>query len=701
MSRVIFAIVVFFCFSSLLWAQAKNTSKLSNLPVHLTADRVSYNKNTQIYEAWGHVVLTQGQRHAVADYMKVDLKNRRAYLEGNVLLKAGKDWIKADRARLDLNTYQGVVFNAHAFFAENHFYVSGKRIKKTGKNTYEIEDANITTCDGASPAWHFSAKRIRVQLEGWASGRHIVFWAKSVPLLYTPYFILPIRTKRQTGFLFPAIGFSERDGTDVTLPFFWAIKPNIDATFYQRYMSKRGYMQGVEFRYALNPDDKGIFYFDYLDDTYNDPHFPEISQLGKRWWLRAKMNHLLPENVYTQMDLDLVSDQYYLKEFTEGFDNYRHCNREFLNYFHRGIGSDEDSLIRYSSISFTKNWTNYSLIGEFDYTQNLDKSQDEYTLQRLPQISFLRNDTPLFNSGLFLKWDSSYTYFWRPKGIKGQRLHFAPTVSFPYRNKYIELRPSFQPIETAYFTNEGNYFRFTYEPNLEAKTDLWKQFKWPVTFVHHLQPRIQYSYRPDVDQSQIPYFDGLDRLNKKNLITYSLTNYFLIQRDERLQEFIRLELRQSYDLNEARRHLPSGGKKRPFSNVTIDIQVNPLWGFYLDTEAELSPYGEGIRKAQANAIIRTKRGDYLNLNYEYLPNISRDLALETFLRLPYHWSVRWYSKRSFLYHQNIETRLGLRYQAQCWGVEFAYSDLYNDRKFMIIFNLTGIGDIKGLTFGRK
>ena len=50
------------------------------------------------------------------------------------------------------------------------------------------------------------------------------------------------------------------------LPFFWAISENADATFYQRYLEKRGYKQGVEFRYFLSPEIFGTLYADYIND---------------------------------------------------------------------------------------------------------------------------------------------------------------------------------------------------------------------------------------------------------------------------------------------------------------------------------------------------------------------------------------------------------------------------------------------------
>lgn len=671
---------------------ATTYNDISQLPVKIKAQSITYDRTRNLYEAHGHVVLDQGIRHIEADMIRVNLTTKNAFFKGHVLFKIGTDRIKAEEGEVNLDTFQGILYHAQVFIAKNHLYIRGKEIKKTGPQTYVIEEAQITSCDGASPAWRFTAHRVKVTIEGKATASHVAFWAKSVPLLYVPYLILPARTKRQSGFLFPLLNYSKRDGIDVTLPFFWAIRPNMDATFYQRYMTHRGWMEGIEYRYLLNETDKGLFYFDYMNDNLTHK---------KRWWWRSKQDEVLPGNIYAQLDVDLVSDQDYLREFTEGFDNYRQCNREFLRYFKRGLSTDETSLLRESTFSLTKNWTGYSLFGEMRYTQNLDKTQDEFTLQRLPQISFIRNDSPIFKSPFFLKWNTTYTNFWRPKRTRGQRFHFAPTVSLPYGNKYMELLPQFTPMETLYFTNDGDHDRFLYEASLEAKTNLWRSFSWPGHFIHHLEPRIVYVYRPDVNQGDLPYFDGLDRLYKKNQITYSLNNYFLTERNNRFQQIMRISVSQSYDINEARRSLLPGQRRRPFSDVVLETQLGPFCGIYLDAEGALSPYGEGITRGDADLNVTTRRGDRFKLTYQYRPGQTRDLSTELFVKLFPKWSIEARNVHSFQYHQNIETRVSLQYKSQCWGIRFAYSDLYGDRKFMVIFALTGIGEIKGFSFGGR
>ena len=137
------------------------------------------------------------------------------------------------------------------FIAQNHFYIQGEKIEKKSEATYRLENATVTTCDGDDPDWRLAgreARRDRRRL------RHPEAWPVSGPgssrLLYLPYLIFPAKTTRQTGLLFPRFAYSrDKNGLDVEIPFYWAVSDSADATFFQRYLEKRGFKEGVEFRY--------------------------------------------------------------------------------------------------------------------------------------------------------------------------------------------------------------------------------------------------------------------------------------------------------------------------------------------------------------------------------------------------------------------------------------------------------------------
>ena len=222
----------------------------------LRADHFSYDERQNIYRARGNVTLHAPGRVITADEMRLDALTREAILEGDVRIEQGDDWLEGEKAFLDLEEQTGIIESGRGFLAEGNFHFSGAIIEKLGPQTYHVERAKFTTCDGKRPSWHFRTRDLRVTLEGYGFARHTRFHLRSVPVLYTPYLVFPAKTKRQTGLLPPRLGKGDRLGWDVDLPFFWAISRSTDATIYSHYMSKRGLMLGPEFRYAASKESK-------------------------------------------------------------------------------------------------------------------------------------------------------------------------------------------------------------------------------------------------------------------------------------------------------------------------------------------------------------------------------------------------------------------------------------------------------------
>ncbi|EFK97211.1 organic solvent tolerance protein, partial [sediment metagenome] len=63
---------------------------------------------------------------------------------------------------------------------------------------------------------------------------------KGVPILYAPWMTFPLTRERKSGFLAPSFGSTGRSGSEFTLPYYWNIAPNRDATISPRLMQKRG-----------------------------------------------------------------------------------------------------------------------------------------------------------------------------------------------------------------------------------------------------------------------------------------------------------------------------------------------------------------------------------------------------------------------------------------------------------------------------
>ena len=61
-----------------------------------------------------------------------------------------------------------------------------------------------------------------------------------MPLFYTPFISFPVGNERKSGFLFPTIGSSSRSGYSLSVPWYWDVAPNYDATFTPTYFTRRG-----------------------------------------------------------------------------------------------------------------------------------------------------------------------------------------------------------------------------------------------------------------------------------------------------------------------------------------------------------------------------------------------------------------------------------------------------------------------------
>ena len=241
-----------------------------SIPWHITADEVSHDAKNDQYTASGNVIIKKKDRKLTADFVRFDHKTMQALATGDVVMTVGENVLSGTKIELDLNSEIGTLYDGTIFLKENHFYIKGDKIHKTGKDTYIAERVTISSCDGEHPDWKITGRNLDVTIEGYGSVKHAALWAKKVPVFYTPYLFFPVKFKRQSGFLQPQAGFSSRKGFEYNQPYFWAISDSSDATFYLHHMEKRGEQIGAEYRYVLDDQSKGTAMLDFLSDRKID-----------------------------------------------------------------------------------------------------------------------------------------------------------------------------------------------------------------------------------------------------------------------------------------------------------------------------------------------------------------------------------------------------------------------------------------------
>ena len=346
-----------------------------------SADRVVGDHTSEYVEAFGNCSLSLGDDQLRADFARYYQTTGWVFLKGNIRAQWGGDFLQADEGEFDLTNMTGWLKNGKLFMAKPHIYVEAERVGKAVGDSYTFKNAKVTSCSGEQPPWSVTSEEGDVTLDGRIHLYRSAFRIKDVPVFYWPYRALPGKGARQSGFLMPYISSSEKLGMQVNLPYYWVISDEVDATFYQNYMSKRGYMQGVELRHTEDASSKGLWQLDGMTDNRRASHESDewddydddgLTRKNRdRWWLRSKYDGWLGSPKWKiKLDLDLVSDQNYLRDFQDGPTGFDRTRETFLDTFGRDI-ENKDSLDRLSTAYVSRSWDRFGVVGMAQYDQNL------------------------------------------------------------------------------------------------------------------------------------------------------------------------------------------------------------------------------------------------------------------------------------------------------------------------------------------
>ncbi|MDW7773049.1 MAG: LPS assembly protein LptD [Desulfobulbaceae bacterium] len=653
-----------------------------------------------------------------ADWIVYDINLGSIKARGNILIKMGNDQLLAEKGQVDLNRETGTFTNATIIRQDKNMHLEGKVIEKTGDLTYYIDDGWIITCklqDGQTPPWSFAARDTNITDGGYAILKHATFRIKDVPVLYTPWMMLPVKRTRQTGFLFPEISSSDRDGFGLNLPFFLNLSPSSDLTIYPEYRAKRGLMTGLEFRYILEQQSKGALMVNYLNDDLSDPSEVEYYREGNfthtnqdRYWIRGKVDQDINEWI-TRLDVDIVSDRDYLTEFNSGMTGFRGSNENFLEVFGRGFESKSIEE-RKNSFRVLRSWTNMSLQGDLIGINDVRLHKTDPTpLWQMPNINFT-GLVPIGETFINFDWDANYVNYWREDGVGAHRVDIFPRFSSPIPlGQYLEATAEVGLRNTGYLIEQygdaewegsDSENRFLVDFQTEVGTTLIRDFDVNLADVyglsHTFRPFVNYHFIPDVDQDDLPQFDHVDLIEERNLITYGFDNWFRILGSRSGKEYERdygyLKISQGYDLR-------SEMSDNPFTPVNVKMGYWPLRNTWFVYRTDIDVYGEGVINYSLESGYRNSRGDSFYADYRYdRPTEINSITANARVHLIYNLQAGYRIERSLEHDITIEEHIALVYQPSCWSVEISTNSTPGNREIMLIFRLANIGTPFGVGF---
>ncbi|MBE7526325.1 LPS-assembly protein LptD [Betaproteobacteria bacterium PRO4] len=644
-------------------------------PVHIEADRIDGHSQQEI-EATGKVRMRQGDQTLTADRVKYYQDSEDVEVEGNAQLDRPDDTLWGTYLQMNLNDDTGQLSDPRYLQKDGSGRGSGEQLLLEGKNQYRFRKARYTTCPEDNHDWYILADDLEID-NGTkvATARHVSVRFKDVPILYVPWMNFSFGNERKTGFLSPIMGNTSRSGAEVSVPFYWNIAPNYDATITPRIMSRRGVMLNNEFRY-IGQTLNGRFLLDYLpndlatDTTRYGMQLNHFQNLGAGWFGMLNYNSASDRNYFRDLGNNIM--------FTSQ-----------TNLLQQGFASYFRELGRNGMLTFS------TLVQQFQTLQD-PRAPIISPYKILPRFTLNAAKTNVY--GLDFDFASSFTHFSHPTLPHGLRVTMLPGVSLPLENSFGFIRPRVSLHHTRYDLNEPAnlatddrhlnrtvpIFSFDSGVVLERDTSLQNE-----NFVQTIEPRVFYTYIPYRNQRLLPNFDsaemdfsypqlflerrfsGEDRINDANEITLAVSSRLIHSATG--NERLRLSVGQKIRFSDRRVVLTSPQVTRAGSDFIAELSGSVTSNIKTDTGIQLNQNNLLVEKIRSGVSYRPAPGQTINAGYRFTRDVLKQVDLSTQWSFLKNWQGLAAINYSLKDDKLLVGLLGVEYNACCWSLRLVTS----------------------------
>ncbi|MDB5894713.1 MAG: biosynthesis protein [Rhodoferax sp.] len=672
----------------------------------------------------GNAMMRKGDLVIRADRLEYYQPDDLAKARGNVHINQAGNVYEGESLELKVEAFEGVFQKPSYQFLANGAYGTADRADFLDDKHMVMRNATYTTCrreGGPSwmPAWILKATALRIdndEEEGVAEGAVLRF--KDVPIMAFPEMSFPLTSKRKSGFLPPTIAVDSVNGAELTVPYYWNIAPNRDATFFPTVMARRGVDLGGEFRY-LEPTYRGQTRLDYMPtDSLRDRSRWSYSLLHSGS-IETGLAPIGPLGL--NLNLNRVSDDNYWSDF----------GREGTSLTQRLLSND-------ASLTWGK--------GNFSTSLRVLKWQtlQDVTAPIVPPYDRLPQLTARYSrynvNGFDFSVDGDYTQFEADRKLtlqpNAKRSYALGQISRPWIRPGWFVTPKVQLHATSYefdapLANTATTASRTV-PTFSLDSGLI--FERDASFFGRnlrqtLEPRAFYVNTPYRDQSALPNYDsalndfnlatiytensfsGNDRIADNNLLTLGVTSR--LYEPDTGAELLSVGVAQRLRFKDQRVVLPGAPVVSDrLSDFLVGATVNwdPRWTF--DGTVQYNP--KTSRSERTSLSGRWSPGNYrvISMAYRYQRELSEQIDVGWQWPINDLWGDRgrdlgpgagqgegrWYSVGRMNYsvkdRKLVDSILGFEYDAGCWLGRIVVERLQgsnNSASSKILFQLEFVG----------
>jgi len=684
-------------------SEAEGDVELRKAGSLLFADKVTHRPLEDEIEAEGHVRLLQDGTEVEtphlrlkiseqvgfaeqADYLMAKKVTNKFYAQQQVVVTQTTGTSASSGAPMMLN-----VPNSYGLPTvvpprrPSEAYGHAERIDFEGENQMSLENTTYSTCKPDRPDWYLRASALHLDYDrDSADARHTSLWFKDVPVFYSPVASFSLNGQAHSGFLHPLFSTSTKNGFDLSLPYYWAIAPNYDATLSSRYMSKRGLQLGGEARYLDNYS-RGTLRAEYLpnDEVTNRQRYAYNLQyqqaLGRGFSTTINWNEVSDDSYWTDMSSRLLqTSQVQLPQ------------QLVLNYAPVPGWQGNMQWLRYQTLQ----------------PDPANPVTRPYFLE--PQINIAGYKPNVYLSDLSVIGQySRFTHSDLSKA-QGDRFVLYPQVSIPIINNAVQITPKFGLHMTQYSLDRQD------AANLGASTSLSRvlptfsldttmiferESRWLETdYIQTLEPRLYYVNIPYRDQSKMPVFDsaisdfnfaqifsenrysGYDRINDANQLTAAVTTRFL-DATTGVERF-KAMLGQRYYFSAQRVSITGETARVDNFSHLVAAATGLVWPkVYADAAWEYN-YRDGFNQAiSAGMRYQPELGKVISASYRYTRDQLTGSSTVDQIDIAGQWPLnsRWYVVGRYNYSLRdkklLEAIGGFEYNAGCWATRLVAQQL--------------------------
>ncbi|MGB5247750.1 MAG: LPS assembly protein LptD [Woeseia sp.] len=610
------------------------------------------------------VRLTSGDRMAGADSAVYDPDDLAVLLTGNVQYRDPNTRIQSDSAVFSYAsgriTFEGAEFR----LGENGARGAAEVLEISRAGTLSLADVSYTTCPPGSNDWLLEAGNIDIDTDsGNGTARNVKLRFQGVPILYAPFLSFPLGDARKTGMLTPEIGSAGRSGNELSVPWYWNIAPNYDATFTPRLLTDRGLQLGNEFRYLFG-DNEGTAQVEYLanDDLYGDSRllvaFDHRSYFGNSWRQRINFRQ--------------TSDGQYFEDLGGSL------SASSTTHLNRAMAFDY----------LSENW---SLLARVQDYQTIDDAiiATDRPYRRLPQLR-VRGTWPEQRLGLRYLFDGELTYFDRDIGTTGWRFDASPQVEWPLERPGWYVSPSVTLRHTQYgLSNTAGSVATSPSRTLPiGSVDAGMVLERQVSgagLLQTIEPRIRYVHIPYREQSDLPVFDtiipdlnlvqlfrpnrflGADRITDTDQLSIGVTSRILNASSGK--ELVTATIGQALYLSQQGVRLPDQTSDvGESSDYIAEMRCLLYEHVNFDFGHQWGTGENGTTQSEARLQYRPAQDRVLNLAYRYRRGALEQGDLSWSWPLAQRWRFVGRYNYSMRDRKALEQFYGLEYESCCWGL---------------------------------